>query len=248
MGMARLLAKGWVVFCAFAAAHELVFAFERGSEMADATRTVLLCTFLFAAMGLLFVGGYAAATDHGQPSILTRIRTQHFVPGFDGLVFVIFGALSFANQVWFSPQFMDNDAVKAMTAAIHFVVPAQRAFEAALEPHGLDGGRIFDFAFAWLLGAIYFASAATRLRLTAGLIRLERTKQPEALGASMLTFLLGALAVVAIQFLFMGTAFTYLPETIYTEIIGMTLIGLGPLLFAYLLIAALANLLASGPE
>jgi hypothetical protein len=246
--MARLLAKGWAVFCIFAGAHALNFALGSGSPVPDAVRMISVCTALFGAMGLLFIGGYAAATDHGQPSIAERMRTQHFIPGFDALVFIVFAMLSFTNQIRFAPRYMDNDAVKALTSAMHFVVPGQRAFENAIEPHGLDGGRVFAFAFAWLLAIIYFASAATRLRLTAGLIRLERTNRPEALGGMMLAFVLGAFAVAGIQFLFVGTAFVYLPETIYTEIAGMALIGLGPLMLAYLLIAALANLLASGPE
>jgi len=247
MGMARLLAKGWAVFCIFAGAHALVFALDQGRALSDAGRTISLCTLLFAAMGLLFVGGYAAATDHRQPSMLERMRTQHLVPSFDGLVFIAFAALSFVNQVWFAPQLMGNDAIKALTTTMHFVVPGQRAFEAVLESHGPDG-RVSSFAFAWLLGFIFFASAAMRLRLTAGLIRLERTKRPEALGASMLALLLGALAVAGIQFLFVGTAFVFLPEPIYSGVIGMVLIGLGPLLLAYLIFAALANLLATGPE
>ena len=70
MGMARLLAKGWVVFCLFAGAHALMFALGRGVPPLDAAKTIAVCTLLFAAMGLLFVGGYAAATDHGHPSIV----------------------------------------------------------------------------------------------------------------------------------------------------------------------------------
>jgi hypothetical protein len=248
MGMARLLAKGWGAFCVFAGAHALVFALARGMPMADAARTIAVCTLLFAAMGLLFVGGYAAATDHGHPSIVGRLKSDHFIPGFNDLVFIAFAALSFTDQVWFAAQFMENGAVDALKSAMHFVVPGQRALDAALEPHGLDGGRIFAFAFAWLLAIVFLASAASRLRLAAGLIRLERAKRPEVLGPSTLALLLGALAVIGIQFLFVGTAFAYLPGSIYTEIGGAVLIGLVPLMLAYLIFAALANLLATGPE
>jgi hypothetical protein len=68
------------------------------------------------------------------------------------------------------------------------------------------------------------------------------------MGGKLLTLLLGALAVVGIQFLFVGTAFTFLPCSAYTETGGALLIGLAPLMLAYLILAALANLLASGPE
>ena len=248
MGMARLLAKGWAVFCVFAGAHALVFALERGTELPEAVRTIAVCTLLFAAMGLLFVGGYAAATDHGHPAIAGGLKPRHFVPGFNEFTFVFFAALSFANQIWFAPQFMQNGAVDALKAAIYFAVPGQRALDMALAQNALDGGRVFAAAFAWLLGAIFLASATSRLRLAAGLIRLERSKRPEALGPSTLALLLGALSVVGIQFLFVGTAFKFLPGSIYTEIAGEVLIGLGPLMLAYLIFAALANLLATGPE
>lgn len=248
MGMARLLAKGWGVFCIFAGAHALAFALERGTELPEAVRTIAVCTLLFAAMGLLFVGGYAAATDHGHPSMAGGLKAHHFIPGFNELTFLFFVALSFANQVWFAPQFMQNSAVDALKAAIYFAVPGQRALDTALAENALDGGRVFAAAFAWLLAAIFLASAASRLRLAAGLIRLERTKRPEALGPSTLALLLGALSVVGIQFLFVGTAFRFLPGSIYTEVAGQTLIGLGPLMLAYLIFAALANLLATGPE
>lgn len=248
MGMARLLAKGWVVFCVFAGAHAFVFALERGTPAPEAVQTIAVCTLLFAAMGLLFVGGYAAATDHGHPSIAGRVKPDHFIPGFNDLTFVFFAALSFANQVWFAPQFMENSAVDALKSAIYFAVPGQRALDATLEPYGLDGGRIFVFAFAWLLAIVFLASAASRLRLAAGLIRLERVKRPEVLGPSTLALLLGALAVIGIQCLFVGTAFAFLPSSAFTEIGGAVIIGLGPLMLAYLIFAALANLLATGPE
>ena len=59
MGMARLLAKGWMAFCLFAGAHALYSAMTRGEPLPDAASLIGICTFLFAAMGLLFVGGYA---------------------------------------------------------------------------------------------------------------------------------------------------------------------------------------------
>ena len=60
--------------------------------------------------------------------------------------------------------------------------------------------------------------------------------------------LLGLLSVTGIQFLFVGTAFAFLPGSVYTEVPGMVMIGLGPLALAYLIFAALANLFATGPE
>jgi hypothetical protein len=197
-------------------------------------------------MGLLFIGGYAVATDHGQPP--RSIKLAQFVPGFDEIVFLAFVALSFANQVWFAPEFLQSPLADALKSAMGFAIPGQRALENALEPTGLDGGRIFASAFAWLLAAVYLASSASRLKLSAGIIRLERTKRPEALGAATLALVQGVLAVLGIQFLFVGTAFAFLPASIYAEIPGAVLIGLAPLMLAYLIVAACANLLATGPE
>jgi hypothetical protein len=247
MGMARLLAKGWIVFCLFASAHGIFLASERGSLLPEALCTVGVCSALFAAMGLRFVGGYAAATDHGG-SVLQRLKPHHLIPGFNEVIFVLFTALSFINQIWFAPRIMQFPVAEALRSAIFFAIPGQRGLENTLSPCGLDGGRFFTSAFTWLLAIVYFASAVSRLRLAAGLIRLERVKRPEAMGGKLLTLLLGALAVVGIQFLFVGTAFTFLPCSVYTETGGALLIGLAPLMLAYLILAALANLLASGPE
>jgi hypothetical protein len=247
MGMARLLAKGWVVFCLFAGAHALSFAIGAGTPELDAIRTISLCTLLFAAMGLLFVGGYAVATDHGG-SLLQRMKPHHFLPGFNEMTFVVFVAASFVVQVWVAPLVMQLPVADAIRAAISFVVPGQRVIENDLLPCGLDGGRIFVSAFVWFLAAVYFASAASRLRLAAGLIRLERVQRPEAMGGALLALLQGALAVVGIQLLFVGSAYRDLPCNAFTGLDSALLLGLAPLFLAYLIVAALANLLATGNE
>ncbi len=247
MGMARLLAKGWVVFCLFAGAHALNFALLGGTPQLEAFRMIAVCTLLFAAMGLLFVGGYAVATDHGG-SLLQHFKPHHLLPGFNEMTFVVFATLSFAVQVWLAPELMQSPAAGAIRDAISFVVPGQRVIQDDLLPCGLDGGRIFTSAFVWFLAIVYFASAASRLRLAAGLIRLERVQRPEAMGASLLAFLQGALAVVGIQLLFVGSAYKHLPCSTFTGLDGEILIGLAPLFLAYLTFAALANLLATGNE
>jgi hypothetical protein len=245
MGMARLLAKGWVAFCLFAGAHSLTSALYGGTPAPDAVMTVGVCTLLFAAMGVLFIGGYAAATDHGP--WFGRLKPHHLLPGFNEMVFIAFIAASFVNQVFIAPATMENPAVEALRAAIYYAVPGQRALEGAMSC-GLDGGRIYASAFAWLLAIVYLASSASKLRLTAGLIRLERNKRPEALGPAVLAFLLGVAAVVGFQLLYLGSAFNYVPCGAFTDVSGEVLVGLAPLLYAYLLVAALANLLAVGPE
>jgi hypothetical protein len=248
MGMARLLAKGWVTFCLFAGAHALHAALARGVALADAASLIGICALLFAAMGLLFAGGYAAGSDHGHPPFLQRMKPHHLFPGFNEIVFVFFVAMSFAVQVFFAPQFMQGDAVNALKAAVAFAVPGQHALQDTLQTCGLDGGRIFASAFTWFLAFIYVGSAMSHLKLTAGLIRLERDRRPEALGPTLLALLLGVASVVGFQFLYVGSAYRFVPCGAYTETAGAVLIGLAPLMLAYLIMAALANLRATGPE
>lgn len=245
MGMARLLAKGWVALCIFAGAHSLRLALEDRESVLQAVQTVGVCTALFAAMGLLFVGGYAAATDHGP--WLGRIKPRHFIPGFGDWVFAAFIVVSFANQVAIAPAHAQNGVARAVTAAIHFAIPGQRALEEAMSC-GPDHGRAFAAAFAWLLAIVYLTSSLSRLRLTAGLISLERGKTAQALDPTALAFVLGVMAVVAIQALVIGTLFPYVPCWAFAEVPAAVLIGLAPLMLAYLIMAALANLLAMGPE
>jgi hypothetical protein len=112
----------------------------------------------------------------------------------------------------------------------------------------MDGGRVFASAFTWLLAIIFLASTASRLKLQAGLIRLEAEGRPQLLGPTLRAFLFGIVAVVAIQFLAVGSAYHWLNCSAFADITGAVLIGLAPLMLAYLIVAALASLLASNPE
>jgi len=245
MGMARLLAKGWVAFCLFAGAHSLDAALRAGTPAGEAILTVGVCALLFAAMGLLFVGGYAAGTDHGP--WLARFKPDHLIPGFGEVVFMVFAVLSLLNQLVAAPLAAGNGAAEALKAAIRYAVPGQRALEDAMSC-GPDGGRLFASAFAWLLALIYLGFSVSKLRLTAGLIRIDRSKRAEPLGPSLLALLLGVAAVLGFQMLYLGSAFAYVPCSTLSGLAGAVLIGLAPLMYAYLTVAALANLLAVGPE
>jgi hypothetical protein len=54
--------------------------------------------------------------------------------------------------------------------------------------------------------------------------------------------------VVGIQFLFVGSAYPWLHCSAFADVTGALLIGLAPLMLAYLIVAALASLMASAPE
>jgi hypothetical protein len=138
--------------------------------------------------------------------------------------------------------------VSALQDAVFFIVPGQKALVAALEGCSMDGGRVFAAAFTWLLAIVYLASAASRLKLQAGLIRLEASDRPQILGPTLRAFLFGIVAVVSIQFLFVGSAFPWLHCSAFADVTGTLLIGLAPLMLAYLIVAALASLMASAPE
>ena len=249
MGIARLLAKGWIIFCLFAGAHALRFALLSGLPLDNSLAAIGICAFLFMAMGLLFVGGFGVSAGHaaGKPWI-ARFEPRHLIPGFNEVVFLIFVALSFLNQAFVAPTNIDRGAAGALQNAIYFVVPGQRTLVGALEVCTMDGGRVFAAAFAWLLAVIYLASAASRLRLQAGLIRLEAGDRPQALGPTLRAFLFRIVAVVGIQFLFVGSAYPWLNCSAFADVTGALLIGLAPLMLSYLIVAALASLLASSPE
>ncbi|HEY0265959.1 MAG TPA: hypothetical protein VGC16_04355 [Rhizomicrobium sp.] len=252
MGIARLLAKGWIIFCLFAGAHAVRLALLSGRPL-DTFAPIAICALLFMAMGLLFVGGFGASAGHfsGDRAAgpwLRRLRPSHLIPGFNEAVFLIFVLLSFLNQAFVAPANIDRGGAGALENAIYFVVPGQRALVSALDNCTMDGGRIFAAAFSWLLAVIFLASAASRLRLAAGLIRLEAGERPQALGPTLRAFLFGIVAVVGIQFLFVGSAYPWLNCSAFADITGAVLIGLAPLMLAYLIVAALASLMASSPE
>ena len=92
------------------------------------------------------------------------------------------------------------------------------------------------------------ALASSSARLAATVVRFERKRRPEALGAQPLTFALGLVAVAGIQLLFMGTGYTLLPCRALGGLFGDAMIAIGPLMLAYLIVAALTNLLALSPE
>jgi hypothetical protein len=245
MGAARLLAKGWIAFCLFAGAHALNRALAAYMPFDQAFFTVGVCVVLFGAMGLLFVGGYGAAAGLGG---FSRLRPRQLAPGFNEIVFAIFAVAIFVVQVAYAPGQVAGGALGALEAAISFAVPGQRALEAALTTCTLDGGRSFVSAFVWLLSFVFLGSALSRLRLAAALVRLERKKRPEALGAVPLTFALGLVSVIGIQLLFVGSGYALVPCDVLSDITGSVLIGVGPLALAYLIVAALTNLLALNPE
>lgn len=247
MGIARLLAKGWIVFCLFAGAHALHLAVISGLPQ-SAFGAIVICDLLFMAMGLLFVGGFGVSAANLGAPWLQRLRPRHLVPAFNEAVFLVFVALSFLNQALVAPSVINRGGAGALDNAIFFLVPGQRALVRALEGCTLDGGRTFAAAFAWLLAMVYLASAASRLRLAAGLIRLEAGSRPQPLGPTLRAFLFGIVAVVGIQFLFVGSAYPWLNCSAFADITGALLIGLAPLMLAYLIVAALASLMASAPE
>jgi hypothetical protein len=248
VGIARLLAKGWIVFCLFAGAHAVRIALASGLALGSSLFEIGICMVLFAAMGLLFVGGFGAAAGMPGRPLLERFQPRHLIPSFNETVFGVFVVLSFLNQALLAPQAIDRGGAGALENAIYFVVPGQRALVRSLNSCSMDGGRVFAASFAWLLAIVFLASAASRLKLAAGIIRLEAVNRPQPLGPTLRAFLLGVVAVVGIQFLFVGSAYPWLACSAFADITGALLIGLAPLLLAFLIVAALASLMASSPE
>ncbi len=244
MGAARLLAKLWVAFCLFAGAHAVLRQIAEHVAPMQAFGIVAVCVFLFGAMGLLFVGGYGASSGLSR---FINLASTHFAPGFNELVFIAFAIASFLVEAVYVPAHPTSPLLGALAAAVR-LVPGQHALEKALGACGLDGGRNLASAFSWLLAFIFFGSAFSRIRLAAGIVRLERKTRHETLGDMPLAFATGFVAVAGIQLLFVGSIYLLLPCAALAGIAGAVLIGLGPLVLAYLIIAALTNSWALNPE
>jgi len=248
MGVARLLAKAWFVFCLFAAGYAFQRALAAGVPLAEIAIPVSVCAALFCAMGLLFVAGFGVSASPFGPAMLSELKPDHFIPGFNEIVFLVFAALIFAAQTAYLPTHADGGLLGALRDAAGYTVPGQGALEDRLSACGANGGRTIASALSWLLAFIFLGSSLSRVRLAAGILRLERAAHPEPMGLTTLTYLLGIAAVVMIQLFFVGTIYSLLPCDMALGLTGELAIGLGPLTLAYLISAAITDLLALGPE
>jgi hypothetical protein len=244
MGVARLLAKVWIVLCLFTGGHALHQMMEAGQEPLDALAHTGVSVLLFMAMGLLFVVGYGIS----RPGVTAQFKPAHLLPHFTDIVFALFVALSFLNQIAVAPLNVTGNLSDQLEGAMALVIPAQRGLLYALDPCTLDGGRLFASAVAWILAFVLFGSSISRLKLAAGLLRLERNRSPEPLGPGVVALLLGTLSIAGIQLLFVGEIYNFTPCVFFTTVPGEVLIGVGPLVLAYVVLAALTALLATGTE
>jgi hypothetical protein len=248
MGAARLLAKAWGVFCVFAGAYALQHALIAHQPLLPSFIPIAVCVLLFGAMGMLFAGGFGVSGNSARIPLVERLKPDHLAPGFNGIVFMAFAAASFAMQAVYLPMQPNNPALDALHAAMQFAIPGQRTLEDRLTLCGGGNAPALAFAFSWLLAFIFLGSALSRLRLAAAIVRLERRQRPELLGTSTLAFILGLISVVGIQLVFVGSIFDLLPCGALGNIPGEFIVGIGPLMLAYLIIAALTDLIALGPE
>jgi len=248
MGAARLLAKGWVLVCLYAGAYALRAVLLGGGDLKIAVPQVLITVALFAAMGLLFVGGYGASSDgfHHHTATLKERKFAIALPNFNDVVLLAFAALSFADQTWWAPLHLGGAFADGLERAIAVAVPGHAAIAARLDSCALNNGQDFASAFAWLLAIVFAASSVSRLKQAADAVRLDRTLHPQSLSLTALAAALGIIAIIGIQALFVGSALAFLPCQVFTGIAGALLTGLGPLLLAYVIYASLAILLASG--
>lgn len=249
MGAARLLAKGWVVLCVYAGGLALGRAASGGIPLGAAFAPILVCVLLFGAMGLLFIAGYGLSAGHLRPVFPEHFDPAGWLPGFNEAVFLAFVVIVFCVQVFYvSAAGPPAPAIGALESALRFAVFGETRLATRLMVCGLDGGRLFVSAVSWLLALVFLGSALSRLRLAAGILRLERKRRPEALGAQPLAFAVGIAAVIGIQLFYVGTAYSLIPCRLFSGLLGGVVVGLAPLMLGYLVMAALTNLLALGPE
>jgi len=245
MGAARLLAKGWIAFSLYTGVLALGGAL---GAPAGTSWTIFVCLLLFGAMGILFISGYGLSAGHVHPPSPAQLKLQNLLPGFSELVFIAFALILLLVQLFYAPAYHEGPAVDGLESAVRFAVYGQRTLENSLLQCRADGGRLFISSLSWTLALIFLGSAVSRLRLGATIVRFERKRRPEALGAQPLAFALGLVAVAGIQLLYMGTAYALLPCRAVAGLFGAAMVGIGPLMLAYLIVAALTNLLALGPE
>ncbi len=248
MGVARLLAKAWFVFCLFAGAYELQRALSAGDSVGQAAGPIAVCVLLFGAMGLLFAAGFGVSASPLGPSMFGQLKPANFLPGFNEIVFLAFAAATFFAQTAYLPTHVSGGVLGTLQDVVYFFVPGQRALDDRLSVCMLDGGRTVASALSWILATIFLGSALSRVRLAAAIARLERAAHPEPLGPNILTFLLGLIAVALIQLFYIGWVFSLLPCDMLIDLTGELAIGLGPLALAYLIAAAITDLLSLGPQ
>ena len=241
------------MFCLYAGAQALNLALLKGAQPQDAAAPLAIFVLLFGAMGLLFIAGFGASAGGSIAQVLRRMKPSHFLPSFDGMVFILFVLLSFAAQaVYVSVVGSAAIAAVALQKAIYAIVPGEAALDDRLlachYPQVPAYSVLILSSVAWLLGIVYVASAISRIGLTAGLLRLERALRPSSFSPTILAALYGVVAIVAFQLLYVGSAYPFLPCSALGDITGTLLIGLAPLMLAYLIVAAAATLKASGPE
>ena len=246
MGAARLLAKGWIAFCLYTGA--LAVGGASAGVPVGSGWTIPVCLSLFGAMGILFISGYGLSAGHVHPPRPADLKLQSLLPRFSELVFVAFALTVLIVQLLYAPAYHQGPAVDGLESAIRFAVYGEGTLADALVRCRADGGRLFISALAWTLALIFLGSALSRLRLGATIVRFERKRRPEALGAVPLAAALFVVALAGFQLLYMGTAYALLPCRALGGLFGAAMIGIGPLMLAYLIVAALTNLLALGPE
>ncbi|MGB8601309.1 MAG: hypothetical protein WCD42_03845 [Rhizomicrobium sp.] len=240
-GLARLLAKAWIIFCLYAGGLASGWYWSAGGDLVRFGAVIALPVVLFAALGLVFAAGYLVLARHGAPH-----RPFVFIVGFNEAVFVAFTLISFINQVFFAPWHLDGTLSAALERALYSAIPGQRALVAMLRPCMIDGGRIFTSGITWCLAIIYLGSALSRLKITATIIRLS--DDAGGMGSVAVAILLGLISLAGIYALYIGGIYALFSCSFLAGIGGGLLIGLAPLMLAYAIAMAWAAAMAGSKK
>lgn len=242
-GLARLFAKGWIIFCLYAGTLAAGTYWFGGASLAGVITAIILPVVLFGALGLVFAGGFLYLAGHGDPAVWRRPFSTPI--GFNEAVFVAFAAISLTNQLFVAPHFLSGPLTDALERALYYAVPGQRALVYQMRLCMTDGGRIFAAGTSWCLAIIYLGSALSRLKLTVAILRLAPDWGVSGRGAAVL---LGLIALAGIYALYMGAFYSHLTCRFVAGISGAILIGLAPLMLAYCVATSLAAALASAAK
>lgn len=238
--MARLVAKVWVMFCLYAGALALNLALPGSPDAWAEAARICGATLLYLCTGFLFAG-MAVRLLHRRE---TLIRHSWRDIDFNDVLFGIFLFLTFCDQAFFAPDHLAGVFSQSVEQAAFYAVPGQRALSRLVHSCTMDGGRIFASAFSWCLALIWFGSALSRLKISAGLLRAAWSVAPDRTRGLTSAVLLGLCAAAGIQVLYAGSGIRFLPCSMTAGIAGGLLTGLAPLLLVYVIITALTGLIA----
>ena len=211
MGVARLLAKGWVVFCLFAggyALHDAVGAgtafLRRPARHSHQRRSVRRHG---AAVHRRLCGGVERRwrVAHWRVS-----SPRHVLPGFNELVFIGFALAIFVMQTLYLAGSRPGRVLGALQAAIAFAVPGQGQLAySARRLRARRRARVRGRLRAGCSPSSFWARRSRASVSPPASCGWSASSVPKRSGPTGLALVLGLAAVIGIQLLYIGSLYPH---------------------------------------